>query len=379
MQVFPPYRHTILLISESDESLSMVCQSLNRVYTICVAHGHELASDIDQDNPPDLILLDIEHSGLGGHELCRQLKRLALPRELPIIFLAQGNTLENEALSIELDVVDHLTLPLSEKIMQSRVRAHFAISDRSSAMRIYNEYLELDILKRKRQLSAMQDTTILALASLAETRDVDTANHIRRTQHYVLALANHLRSNPRFAEYLTEETIDFLFKCAPLHDIGKVGIPDKILLKPGRYEPDEFEVMKRHPVLGRDAILNAQKAAGESTGFFEVAKDVVYSHHEKWDGSGYPLGLSGDDIPIAGRLMALADVYDALISPRVYKAGMPHQNAADIIVQGNGRHFDPDVVDAFVQLAPEFIDIAHQFADSDSDLNQKAEFMSSAL
>jgi putative two-component system response regulator len=379
MQVFPPYKHTILLLSESQTPLDAVFASLNEAYDVRRTGGHEFAADIHEESQPDLVLLDVENPGFAGHDLCRQLKQLALPRELPIIFLTHGSAMENEALSIELDVVDHLTLPLNSKILQSRVRAHFAISDRASAMRMHNEYLEIDILKRKRQLAVMQDTTILALASLAETRDVDTANHIRRTQHYVLALANHLRNNPRFTDYLTAATIDILFKCAPLHDIGKVGIPDKILLKPGRYEPAEFEIMKRHPVLGRDAILNAQKAAGETLDFFEIAKDVVYSHHEKWDGSGYPVGLVGDAIPIAGRLMALADVYDALISPRVYKSGMPHDQAANIIVSGNGLHFDPDVVEAFIELAPEFIDIAQQFADSDLDLNQKADFLSSAL
>lgn len=379
MQVFPPYLHTILLIGTHQPTLVAVAASLEKLYTVRFADGLELASEIHKATPPDLVLLDIEHPGYGGQDLCRQLKALALPHELPIIFLANGGSFENEALSIELDVVDHVTLPLSEKIIQSRVRAHFAIAERSSAMRIYNEYLEQEIVKRKQALAAMQDTTILALASLAETRDVDTAHHIRRTQHYVLALANYLRDNPRFANYLTDETIDSLFKCAPLHDIGKVGIPDKILLKPGRYEPEEFEIMKRHPVLGRDALLLAQKASGESSGFFEVAKDIVFSHHEKWDGSGYPLGLSGNNIPIAARLMALADVYDALISPRVYKPGMPHPEAAQIIARGSGKHFDPDVVAAFEHLALDFTTIAHQFADSDSDLTQKAEFMSRAL
>lgn len=379
MHVFPPYQPSVLLVSEAQSSIDITTASLGEAYRVYNANGHDLATDIQQRVAPDLILLDIDNPGNSGRELCHGLKQLALPRELPIIFLSQSSSTENEALSIALDVVDHLTLPLSKTIMLSRVRAHFAIANRASALRIYSEYLEIDVLKRKRQLAIMQDTTILALASLAETRDVDTGNHIRRTQHYVLALATHLQSNPRFSSYLDPETIDILFKCAPLHDIGKVGIPDKILLKPGRYEPEEFEIMKRHPVLGRDAILSAQKAAGETLEFFEIAKDVVYSHHEKWDGSGYPLGLSGNDIPIAGRLMALADVYDALISPRVYKTGMPHHDAAQIIVQGNGRHFDPDVVEAFVQIAPEFIDIAHQFADSDLDLTQKAEFMSSAL
>jgi putative two-component system response regulator len=208
---------------------------------------------------------------------------------------------------------------------------------------------------------------------------VDTANHLRRTQHYLKALADSLKSNARFSDFLSEEVIDTLFKCAPLHDIGKVGIPDRILLKPGRYEPAEFEIMKTHPTLGRDAIGNAQKAAGASLEFFDIAKDLVYSHHEKWDGTGYPQGLRGDDIPIPARLMALADVYDALISPRIYKPGMTHHEAAEIIVRGNGKHFDPDVVHAFLRLEHEFMDIAQEFADSTQDLSQKADYLNSAL
>jgi putative two-component system response regulator len=379
MQIFPPYRYRVLLVSEQQSTLQEVSTALSDVYVVSNASQHALALQIHTTNAPDLILLDVEHSGTEGQQLCRKLKQLALPRELPIVFLHREATQDYEALSIEFDVVDHLTLPMRPAHLHSRVRTHFAVAERASAVRLHNEYLEMDLLKRKRQLLAMEDITILALASLAETRDVDTANHIRRTQHYVLALATYLSDNPRFSSYLDSDTISVLFKCAPLHDIGKVGIPDKILLKPGRYQPEELDVMKRHPTLGRDAILNAQKAAGISLEFFEIAKDVVYSHHEKWDGSGYPQGLAGDTIPVAGRLMALADVYDALISPRIYKAGMPHAQAEQIIAEGSGKHFDPDVVEAFLRLAPDFIDIAQKFADTDEDLHQKADFMSSAL
>ena len=180
-------------------------------------------------------------------------------------------------------------------------------------------------------------------------------------------------------DVLTDEVIDLLYKCAPLHDIGKVGIPDRILHKPGRYEPEEFEVMKRHPALGRDALESARQTAGNIGDFFEVAKDVVYSHHERWDGTGYPQGLAAQAIPLVARIMALADVYDALISPRIYKPGMPHEEAADIIVAGSARHFDPEVVDAFLDLSFEFRAIADRYADSDQDLTEKANFVISAI
>ena len=221
-------------------------------------------------------------------------------------------------------------------------------------------------------MNAIQDVTIIAMASLAETRDNDTGNHIRRTQFYVKALAERLKGHPRFSRFLTDPTINMLYKSAPLHDIGKVGIPDRILLKPGRFTPEEFEIMKTHTTLGRDAIQAAEDRLGMEVEFLHYAKEIAYYHQEKWDGSGYPTGKAGEDIPASARLMAVADVYDALISRRIYKDGMPHEKAAQIMVADRGTHFDPDVVDAFVELQGEFQAIAARFADSDEDMARKA-------
>ena len=239
-------------------------------------------------------------------------------------------------------------------------------------LRDQNAYLESEVSRRTRDLAALQDVTILAMASLAETRDSDTGNHIRRTQHYVRAMAKKLQLHPRFGYFLTDQTIDLLYKSAPLHDIGKVGIPDRILLKPGRFTPDEFEIMKTHTTLGRDAIVAAERQLGMEVDFLHHAKDIAYYHQEKWDGSGYPEGLSGDAIPISARLMAVADVYDALISRRVYKDGIPHEKAVSIIREGRGSHFDPDMVDAFLELEEDFRAIAARYADTDDDMAVKA-------
>lgn len=214
---------------------------------------------------------------------------------------------------------------------------------------------------RTREVELMQDATILALASLAETRDNETGAHILRTQQYVKVLAGHLKNHPRFAPVLTESMIDLIYKSAPLHDAGKVGIPDAILLKPGRLSDDEFDVMKQHPMIGSQALTSAQATLGSSS-FLSVACEIMETHHEKWDGSGYPNGLAGDDIPVSGRLMALADVYDALISARVYKPAFSHEKARDIIVEGSGSHFDPDVVQAFLALEDTFQEIAATFS-----------------
>ncbi len=228
-------------------------------------------------------------------------------------------------------------------------------------------------------MAALQNVTILALASLAETRDSETGNHLKRTQYYMELLCKYLRKQPRFTDFLSPERIQFMIQCAPLHDIGKVGIPDRILLNPGRYSAAEFEIMKAHPTLGRDAIAHAQASAPQDSELFEIAKQIIYSHHEKWDGSGYPLGLTGDAIPIPARLMALADVYDALICRRVYKASLSHEQAIQIIVDGRGKHFDPDVVDAFLALADEFQAVAARFADSAEDLEKKAALIKASV
>jgi putative two-component system response regulator len=269
--------------------------------------------------------------------------------------------------------VDFITKPVNPPIVLARIETQLKLKLAADFLRDKNSFLEEEVARRSRELAAIQDVTILAMASMAETRDNETGNHIRRTQNYVKLLAEKLRSHPRFADVLTDSYISTLFKSAPLHDIGKVGIPDRILLKPGKFEPNEFEIMKTHCKLGRDAIQQAEDRLGLKVEFLTVAKEIAYGHQEKWDGSGYPEGLSGDDIPTSARLMAVADVYDALISRRVYKEGMPHEKAEQIMKDGRGSHFDPDILDAFVASAQEFREIAAKYADSDADIAKKAE------
>ncbi len=219
------------------------------------------------------------------------------------------------------------------------------------------------LLQRTGEINAIKDTTIIALTSLAEARDNETGNHIRRTQNYMKALALHLRGHPRFRDFLSDENIELLYKLAPLHDIGKVGIPDHILLKPGKLTAEEFEIMKTHAALGGNAIAQAEDRLGFTSQFLHIARQIVIGHHEKWDGSGYPFALRGDNIPIPARLMAVADVYDALTCKRVYKPAMSHDVAAAIIMEGKGKHFDPDIADAFFSIQTEFIAIAEKYRD----------------
>lgn len=366
-------RATVLVVDDTPDNLSLMSGLLKDEYRVKVATNGEKALRIClSDAPPDLILLDIMMPGLDGYEVCRRLKAEPRTREIPIIFLTAKSEVEDERLGLDLGAVDYLTKPVSPPIVMARVRNHLALKASADFLRDKADFLEAEVAKRTREIMAIQDVTILAMASLAETRDNETGNHIRRTQFYVRALAEKLKTHPRFAPYLSDATIGMLFKSAPLHDIGKVGIPDRILLKPGRFEPHEFEIMKTHTTLGRDAIEHAERSLGTNVEFLKMAKEIAYAHQEKWDGSGYPEGLNGDAIHVAARLMAVADVYDALISRRIYKEGMPHEKAVGIIVEGRGTHFDPDMVDAFLEIQHEFQAIAARYVDTDADLAEKA-------
>ncbi|MDX2299084.1 MAG: two-component system response regulator [Xanthomonadaceae bacterium] len=358
------HRPTILVVDDMPDNLTLMSELLKGVYRVRVASSGERALRYAQGEAvPDLILLDIMMPGLSGYEVLRALKAQERTREIPVIFLTAMGAAEDESKGLDLGAADYITKPISPPIVLARVRTQLENKAAADFLRDQNVFLEAEVQRRTRDVVAVQDVTILALAATAETRDPETGNHIRRTQHYVKLLAEKLRTHRRFADVLCDRTITMLFKSAPLHDIGKVGIPDRILLKPGPLTPEEFEIMKTHTTLGRDLIVAAERQLGGEVEFLQFAKEIAYGHQEKWDGSGYPTGARGDEIPISARLMALADVYDALISRRVYKEPMPHAEAAAIIVNGRGNHFDPDIVDAFVDLQDEFCHIASRFSD----------------
>ena len=360
-----PVVPTVLVVDDTPDNLSLMSGLLRDLYRVKVANNGERALKIAQTDPlPDLILLDIMMPGMDGYEVCRRLKQDAVTRDIPVIFLTALAEVEDERKGLEMGAVDYITKPISPPIVLARVKNHLALKASADFLRDKAQYLEGEVAKRTREIMAIQDVTILAMASLAETRDSDTGNHIRRTQFYVKALAEELRKNPKYAAQLSDHVIAMLFKSAPLHDIGKVGIPDRILLKPGRLDEAEFAIMQKHAGLGRDAIQSAEDQLGMQVEFLTTAKEIAFCHQEKWDGSGYPQGLVGEAIPLSARLMALADVYDALICRRIYKEPMSHDEAARIIVAGKARHFDPDVVDAFLARQEEFQAIAARFADA---------------
>lgn len=369
-------KSTILVVDDTPDNLALISELLSDTYQLKIANSGARALKLATTGTvPDLILLDIMMPEMDGFEVCRRLKADPATRDIPVVFLTAKIGVDDEERGLSIGAVDYMTKPISPPILMARIKIHLALKAQSDFLRDKAAFLTAEVDKRTLEVVAIQDVTILAMASMAETRDSDTGNHIRRTQHYVKALAEHLQKNPVFASQVSDHFVQLAFKSAPLHDIGKVGIPDRILLKPGKLDAAEWEIMKTHTTLGRDAIAHAEKALGTKVDFLSMAKEIALSHQEKWDGSGYPEGLRGTDIPLAARIMALADVYDALISKRVYKDGMPAAQAVQIIVQGKGAHFDPDLVDSFLEIEDQFFAIAQRFADNDQDLALKLEHM----
>jgi putative two-component system response regulator len=289
------------------------------------------------------------------------------------------NADEDEAMGLSMGAVDYVTKPVRPAILSARIKAQLELKQSRDWLANQNGYLEKEIQRRMHENELIKDLSLHALAMLAEKRDNETGNHLLRTRAYVEALMDHLQDHPRFQLALKEPQRTLIAKAAPLHDIGKVGIPDHILLKPARLTPQEFEVMKQHSQIGADAIGEAIERALSDPGengehnpaeekpalaFLEVARQIAQSHHEKWNGKGYPQGLSGDHIPVSARLMALADVYDALTCKRHYKEPFPLDKVEAILREGRGEHFDPDVVDAYFDMRERFMDIAQCFSDA---------------
>lgn len=360
-------KQVILIVDDTPDNITLLSALLKDKYKIKIATNGLKALHIASIDPsPDLILLDVMMPEMDGYETCRRLKENPQTNQIPVIFLTAKSQVSDEEMGLKLGAVDYISKPVSPPIVLARVATQLNLVRARNLLQDQNKNLEGLVKDRTRKLAKMQDAIIMAMASLAETRDNETGNHIRRTQNYVAALARQLKNLPRFSSELTDENIELLYKSAPLHDIGKVGIPDNILLKPGKLTSEEFEVMKLHTNYGRETILSVERYLGESNEFLRFAREITYSHQEKWDGSGYPENLSGDAIPISARLMAVADVYDALISRRVYKPAFTHEEAIDIMRKGRGSHFDPDILDVFLKITDEFREIAMRYRESEA-------------
>jgi putative two-component system response regulator len=368
----------IVIVDDQVENLQLLVGLLSPHYNVHpFTDGNALMRYVARGGAIDLILLDVVMPEPDGHAICRKLRLLPEMTDVPIVFLTSLDSMEDETKGLALGAIDYIAKPFSPPIVLARVRNHVRLGRALRLILDQNDLLEHRVAERTaelarknaalqnalHQVALTQDATIVAFSSLAETRDNETGRHIRRTQNYVRELALAARAKGHHVDRLDDETIDLLYKSASLHDIGKVAIPDHILLKPGRLDEQEFAIMKTHADHGRNAIEVAETSLGTSSGFLRHARDIAYGHHEKWDGTGYPQQLAGESIPLSARIMAIADVYDALVSRRVYKPPMAHHEAAAIISQGHGSHFDPSLVEAFGQVTGRFAEIAMEFAD----------------
>lgn len=350
---------TILIVDDEPENLNVLSALLGDQYCVRAANSGERALEVAHSEPrPDMILLDIMMPEMNGYTVLENLKSTPSTMNIPVIFFTAMDSEEDEKKGLMLGAVDYITKPIKPPILMARVKNHLMLKAASDFLLDKNTYLESEVFRRMEENQLVQDVSIRALAHLAEIRDPETGDHILRTQSYVELLAKCLQKHAKFSELIDDKFIQLLTKSAPLHDIGKVGIPDYILLKQDELSHDEWVIMKRHAEFGATAIENAEEDVDHELEFLTIAKEVARWHHERWDGTGYPDGLAGEDIPLSSRIMAIADVFDALISVRVYKTAMSYEEAKKIISFERGLHFDPDIADVFIENFEGFTEIA---------------------
>lgn len=357
-------RPTLLIVDDEPINLSVLSQILSQQYMVRVANSGARALEVVSTQPiPDLILLDVMMPEMDGYEVLRRLKDNQLTVNIPVIFVTAMEALLDEKKGFELGAVDYVTKPIRAEILLERIKSQLILKQARDFLSDKNQFLEAEVDRRMKDYQLIQNVSIRALAHLAETRDTETGNHIIRTQAYVQILAQFLQNHPNFKKTLTDGFIDLITKSAPLHDIGKVGIPDSILLKPGKLNAEEWAIMQTHTALGVQAIEKSEIDVDREIDFLVLAKQIVHWHHERWDGTGYPDELVGEEIPVSARLMALADVFDALTTRRVYKPPYSPETAHDIIMQEKGKQFDPDIADAFDKCFDQFVYQAKKYGD----------------
>ena len=341
-------KQCVLVVDDSPENIDLLSEILREDYRVRVATSGEKALKIVySDEPPDLILLDIMMPGVSGLEICRRLKANPDRRRIPIIFVTAMSSTEDERRGLEIGAVDYITKPISPPIVMARVRTHLALYDQSRE-------LANMVAQRTTELLTTRQQIIRRLGRAAEFKDNETGNHVLRMSHYARLIA--------LADGLGEESAGIIFNTAPMHDIGKIGIPDAILLKPGKLDAAEWEVMYQHPIMGAEII------GKHDNELLETARIIALTHHEKFDGSGYPQGLTGEAIPLEGRIVAIADVFDALVSVRPYKPALPLETALQYFDEQSGRHFDPTLLVAFKKALPEILRIKEIYADENGAL-----------
>ncbi len=341
---FKDQQETVLIVDDTPANIALLSATLKQHYKIKAALNGEMALQLArQQDAPDLILLDVMMPDMDGYEVCRRLKANPLTAAIPVIFVTAKTETEDEQLGFDLGAVDYISKPVSPPLVKARVHNHLKLYDQA-------RHLEILVQERTREIQSTRLEIIRRLGRAAEFKDNETGMHVIRMSQYSLMLAR--------AAGQPEDWCQLLYQAAPMHDIGKIGIPDRILLKAGKLDADEWEIMKQHALYGAEIIGNHPSA------LLQLAKEVALTHHERWDGTGYPNGLAADAIPLSGRIVAIADVYDALTSDRPYKTAWPEQQAVGYLQEQAGRHFDPDLIQHFIRCLPQIRQIQQQYAES---------------
>jgi putative two-component system response regulator len=365
-------KQTILIVDDNEDNIFLLSHIVSQGgYGIMLAHGGNEALEVMQSSGGfiDLVLLDIMMPDVDGLTVTKILKESPRTKMIPILLLtasSRGSRYEDVARGLDMGADDYMTKPLEKVELMARIRSLLRgkrLQDdlvvKTKQLEEMNDRLELMAEERAIEIMMTRDAAIFGMAKLAESRDPETGAHLERIRNYTRTLAAELGNNPKYADVIDDEYVLMIYQSSPLHDIGKVGVEDNVLLKPGKLTPEEFDVMKRHAQIGGDALAATQRWDKTEHNFLSMGREIAYYHHERWDGKGYPKGLKGEEIPLAARIMALADVYDALASKRVYKEPMSHEDACRIILAEAGKQFDPDVVAAFARVEQKFRDI-HQ-------------------
>ncbi|CAH1387234.1 HD-GYP domain-containing protein [Candidatus Nitrotoga sp. M5] len=344
------HKNSLLVVDDTPDNIRVLCDILDAEYAIKIANSGELALEIVAQQPPDLILLDVMMPGMSGHDVCRQLKKNENTQHIPIIFITAHGDVENEALGFELGAADYITKPVNLSVVRARVRTHLALANQHFHLEQLVAERTSELKKSNLQLEQSHLVILQQLGRAADYRDNETGKHVVRVGSFSKLLG--------LASGLSKPQSELLMYAAMMHDIGKIGIPDHILLKPGKLTVDEFEIMKRHPLIGAEII------GDHDAEVMQMAKQISLGHHEKWNGKGYPYGLSGESIPLVGRIVAIADVFDALTSVRPYKRAWSVDSALDLLRKEAGQHFDPNLIKLFLSMETEMRHIVITYSDA---------------
>jgi putative two-component system response regulator len=353
-------RKTIFLVDDNITNLTMGRNVLAKHYNVATVDSGERMLKMLEKTIPDMILLDVEMPEMNGYDAIKIIKSKEETQNIPVIFLTAKSDSDSELEGLSLGAIDYIIKPFSPPLLLKRIEVHLLVESQRKELLNYNKNLQSLVEAKTKTVLELQNAILKAMAELVENRDDITGKHVERTQSYLGLLLNAILKRGLYAEEMRNWDIDLVLQSSQLHDVGKIAVKDEILKKNGKLTKEEFAEIKKHPTCGEEIIEKIKQNTTEHE-FLEHARIFAVAHHEKWDGGGYPNGLKGKEIPLQGRLMAIADVYDALVSDRPYKKAFLHEEAVKIISDSIGTHFDPDLVDIFLEISDKFNEVANSF------------------